>query len=152
MSRRKIDQAPQDIAGGICLIAIALLALYMVQNLPATGRFGFASGTAPRLFAYGLLLFGGIILVQGFMRRGPAIERMPLRATLAILGAIVFFGLTIRTLGLALTGIPMVLIASQAMPDNKMWEAVLFALGITLFCALLFPFALGQPIPLWPQL
>ncbi len=45
----------------------------------------------------------------------------------------------------------MVLMSTAAARESYRWkEALLFAVGITTFCAFLFPIALGQPIPLWP--
>jgi putative tricarboxylic transport membrane protein len=143
-------RSPQDIIGGIVLVLIALLALYLVRDLPATGRVGFASGTAPRLFAYGLIVLGAAVAITGWLKEGPAIEAFSFRGLIAILGSVVLFAVLIRTLGLALTGIPMVILASTAARDFRWKESIIFALGITTFCGILFPFALGQPIPLWP--
>lgn len=132
-------------------MAIALLALYLVNDLPASGRVGFASGTAPRLFAYGLLALGGALFVSSWVTSGPGLQRLEWRGLLTILGAIVLFALVIRDLGLIATGIPMVMLASFAAKDARWMEAGIFAVVITIFCAILFPVVLGQPIPLWPR-
>lgn len=144
-------RSPQDIFGGLVLIAIAALALYLVRNLPFSGRVGFASGTAPRLFAYGLGGLGAWIAISGFLKEGPAVEGFNWRGLVTIIGSVLFFAVSIRYLGLALTGIPMVLIASFAASDAQVKEATLFGGAITAFCCILFPVVLGQPIPLWPQ-
>lgn len=143
-------RSPQDVIGGGVLMLLAVFALYLVNDLPASGRVGFASGTAPRLFAYALLVLGGLIVVLGWLKEGPSLDKMSWRGPLAVLGSILFFAVSIRTFGLAITGIPMVLISTAAAPGYRWKEAILFAFGITAFCALLFPYALGQPIPLWP--
>ena len=140
----------QDMAGGVVLVLIAMLALYLVKDLPATGRVGFASGTAPRLFAYGLLGLGLWIAITGFLTEGPGVGKLAWRGLATIIGSVLFFALTIRTIGLAATGVPMVILASFATPDVRWKESIIFAIAITTFCALLFPYALGQPIPLWP--
>lgn len=141
-----------DIIGGFLLIAIAALALYMVQHLPATGRVGFASGTAPRIFAYALGLLGAVIMIAGFFQQGTRLSGFNWRGIITILGSVLVFAFSIRTLGLFISGVPMMLLATAAAPGYRYKEAILFALAITGFCALLFPFALGQPIPLWPNL
>ncbi len=143
-------RSPQDILGGVALIALAACALYLVKDLPATGRVGFASGTAPRIFAYALLLLGAIVAISGWLKEGPALSPLGVRGLITILGSVLFFAFSIRTFGLAVTGIPMVLMATAAAPGYNWKEAILFAIGITIFCGLLFPIALGQPIPLWP--
>jgi putative tricarboxylic transport membrane protein len=143
-------RSPQDIIGGLVLIAIAVLALYLVRDLPGSGRVGFASGTAPKLFAYALIVLGVIVTITGWLNEGPSIDKISWRGPITILGSVIFFAFSIRTFGLAVTGVPMVLLATAAAPGYNWKEAILFAIGITIFCGLLFPFALGQPIPLWP--
>lgn len=148
--RGQSARSPQDIIGGLALIAIALLALYLVKDLRASSRVGFASGTAPRLFAYALIALGAAVTITGWLKEGPSLDKMSIRGPVTILGSVLFFAFSIRTFGLALTGVPMVMLATAAAPGYRWKEAIVFAIGITIFCGLLFPFALGQPIPLWP--
>lgn len=149
--QRQAARSPQDLIGGVAMVLIGLLALYLVKELPASSRVGFASGTAPRIFAYCLIGLGIAVTVIGFLNEGPRLERLAIRGPVAILGSVLFFALAIRDLGLAVTGVPMVLMSTAAARESYRWkEAVLFAVGITAFCAVLFPIALGQPIPLWP--
>lgn len=151
LHQKRAARSPQDIIGGIAMILIGLLALYLVKELPASSRVGFASGTAPRIFAYCLIGLGLAVAIIGFLNEGPRIEALAIRAPVAILGSVLFFALSIRYFGLALTGIPMVLMSTAAAKERyRLIEAVIFAIGITAFCALLFPILLGQPIPLWP--
>ena len=112
--------------------------------------FSFGAGTVPRLFCLLLGSLSILIVVSSFTNRGPKLERIPWRGPVFILAAVVFFGVTIRILGLAITGVITVLLAGMAVEDFKLGEGTLFALVMTGFCAFLFPFALGQPIPLWP--
>jgi predicted MFS family arabinose efflux permease len=85
-----------------------------------------------------------------FTKHGPKLEKFPWRGPIFVIAAVGFFGLSIRTLGLGITGVITVLLAGSAVDDFKLKEGIVFALAITAFCALLFPFALGQPIPLYP--
>ncbi len=112
--------------------------------------FSFGAGTVPRLFCLLLGLLAVLIIISSFTTRGPKLERVPWRGPVFILASVVFFGLSIRTLGLAITGVITVLLSGLAVEDFKIGEGVIFAVAITAFCAFLFPFALGQPIPLWP--
>ena len=49
-------RGPQDFVGGVALIAIALFALWASSDLQGMRGFSFGAGTAPRMFAYLLLL------------------------------------------------------------------------------------------------
>jgi putative tricarboxylic transport membrane protein len=143
-------KSPQDFVGGIALLAIAVVAYFSMSSLGSMRRFSFGAGTVPRLFC---LLLGGLsilIIVSSFTNRGPKLENIPWRGPVFILASVVFFGFAIRTLGLAITGVITVLLSGVAVDDFKIGEGLIFAVVITAFCAFLFPFALGQPIPLWP--
>jgi putative tricarboxylic transport membrane protein len=143
-------KSPQDFVGGIALLAISIVAYFAMTKLGSMRGFSFGAGTVPRLFCLLLGALAVLIIISSFTNRGPKLEHIPWRGPVFILAAVVFFGLSIRTLGLGITGIITVLLAGAAVDDFKIGEGLLFALVITGFCAFLFPFALGQPIPLWP--
>lgn len=143
-------KAPQDFVGGLALALLAVAAWFGLQSLGSMRGFQFGSGTAPRIFAVMVGIGGLLVMALSFTQRGPKLERIPFRGPLLILGSVIFFGLTIRTLGLGITGVITVMLASFAMEDARIGEAAIFAVAMTAFCAFLFPFALGQPIPLWP--
>jgi hypothetical protein len=143
-------RSPQDFVGGLVLVAIAAAGLWLARDLSAMRGFNFGSGTVPRIFAGLLGALGVMVTITGITGRGPSLERFPLRGPLLILGAAVFFGLFIRPLGLAITGVITVFAASFAVNDSRLQEAAIFAVVMTAFCAFLFPYALSQPIPLWP--
>ncbi len=143
-------KSPQDFIGGIALLAISVVAYFAMSNLGVMRGFSFGAGTVPRLFCLLLGVLSVAIIASSFTARGPKLEHIPWRGPVFILASVLFFGLTIRLLGLAISGVITVLLAGMAVDDFKLGEGTIFAVIITAFCAFLFPFALGQPIPLWP--
>jgi putative tricarboxylic transport membrane protein len=147
---RGLIKSPQDLVGGLALLALTVVAYIGMSKLGAMRGFSFGAGTVPRLFSGILGVLSLLLIGLSFTTRGPKLEKFPFRGPLFVIAAVVFFGLTIRILGLAITGVITVLLAGSAVDDFRLKEGVVFALAITAFCAFLFPFALGQPIPLWP--
>ncbi len=143
-------KSPQDFVGGVALLALTIVAYVAMSKLGAMRGFSFGAGTVPRLFCLMLGILSALIIISSFTTRGPKLERVPWRGPVFILASVVFFGLAIRTLGLAITGVITVLLSGLAVEDFKLGEGIIFAVVMTAFCAFLFPFALGQPIPLWP--
>jgi putative tricarboxylic transport membrane protein len=143
-------KSPQDFIGGVALLAITVVAYFAMSKLGVMRGFSFGAGTVPRLFALLLGVLAILIIASSFTNRGPKLEHIPWRGPIFILAAVIFFGLSIRTLGLGITGIITVMLAGAAVDDFRIGEGLIFAVLITGFCAFLFPFALGQPIPLWP--
>jgi len=143
-------KSPQDFIGGVALLAITVVAYVAMMKLGSMRGFSFGSGTVPRLFCLLLALLSVLIIIGSFTTRGPKLEHIPWRGPVFILASVVFFGLAIRTLGLGITGVITVMLSGMAVDDFKLGEGLIFAAAMTAFCAFLFPFALGQPIPLWP--
>jgi Tripartite tricarboxylate transporter TctB family len=156
----------QTMAGGLFLIGLGGLALLLLGNL----SFGSLAEIGPAFFpsvAATVLAGQGVVMVilgarEAAVQRGEALTAWALRPMIAILGAIIAFGITIRgidlgglslpPLGLAVAGPLAIMIGGFADTGTRWRELVPFALGISAFCILLFRFALGLPIPLAPWL
>ncbi len=72
--RHGLIRSPQDFWGGIVLIGVALFALWAGSDLPGMRGFAFGPGTAPRLFAYGLMGLGFAVMLTGVLTDGPPEE------------------------------------------------------------------------------
>jgi putative tricarboxylic transport membrane protein len=143
-------KGPQELVGGVALLALTIVAYVALQRLGSMRGFSFGAGTVPRLFCLLLGALSILIIISAFTTRGPKLERVPWRGPIFVIASVLFFAVSIRTLGLAITGVIAVMLSGAAVEDFKFGEGLIFAVVMTAFCAFLFPFALGQPIPLWP--
>ena len=142
---------PQDVVGGLALVALAAVAFWAARDLPGSRGLTFGPGTAPRLFA-GLLAFtGAIVAVLGLVTPGPSV-RYAYRGPLLIFAAVCVFAGTVKVLGLPIATFLTVLVASAASAETRWREAVPWALALAVACTLLFSTAIGLPFPLWPKL
>ena len=73
---------------------------------------------------------------------------LPWRATVLILAALVFFGATMRGLGMAPALFVTAFLAALASRRNGPLAATVMAAALTLFCVLIFGVGLGVPVPL----
>jgi hypothetical protein len=144
-------RAPQDYYGGIVLVMLATLALIASSDLPGQRGFAFGPGTAPRLFAGILALFGIAITIVGATTDGPAIEKYQLRGPLWVLAAICLFAAIIRPLGLVVSAYLVFIISVAASREPRWIEGAVAAAGMTAFCVGLFVYLLNLPFQLWPQ-
>jgi putative tricarboxylic transport membrane protein len=142
----------QDTIGGLVVFAVGVFAFWQSANLPIGTLGGMGAGMLPRSLAVLLGLLGLLLTLSAVLKHGPALERLSIRGPVLILGAVVVFGLSVRPLGLAVAGPLAIMIGAFASEDVRWIEAVVFGLLITAFCAGLFKFALGLPIPLAPWL
>lgn len=144
-------KGPQDFIGGLALMAVALFALWASSDLQGMRGFSFGAGTAPRMFAVLLLALGAAIAVVGLLTEGPHLATYAWRGPLFVTLAIVSFSVTIRPLGLVVSAFLSFMIAALGTPETRWKETIIVGICLTAFCSLLFPYALGLPLQLFPR-
>ncbi|TXJ08332.1 MAG: tripartite tricarboxylate transporter TctB family protein [Afipia sp.] len=145
-------KGPQDFYGGVVLMGIALFALWASSDLQGMRGFSFGPGTAPRMFAYLLLALGAGVALTGFLMEGPPLQRYGIRGPFFVTLAILAFSVMIRPLGLIVSAFVSFMIAAMGSDETKLVEAIVVGVCLTIGCALLFPYALGLPLDLFPRI
>lgn len=151
-SARGLIKGPQDFYGGIALMAIALFALWASSDLQGMRGFSFGPGTAPRMFAYLLLALGAGVAATGFLFEGPPLQRYGIRGPVFVTLAILAFAVAIRPLGLIVSAFGAFIIAAMGTEETRWKETIIVGICLTVGCALLFPYALGLPLDLFPRI
>jgi putative tricarboxylic transport membrane protein len=141
----------QDFYGGMALILLGLTAFVASNDLPGMRGFAFGPGTAPRLFAFALIILSLAVVVTGLLTKGPHVTPYNLRGVVFITGSILAFAATIRPLGLVVASFSCIVICAAAAEDVRWRETVLWAAVLTAFCSFLFPYGLNLPFQLWPR-
>src|SRR3954447_3125902 len=89
-------RSPQGMVGGILLIALAALALWLTRDLAQGTLNAMGPAMLPRWLAIGVGLSGLALLAMAFLKEGDLLERWSLRGPVFVIGAIVAFAITIR--------------------------------------------------------
>lgn len=157
---------PKDFWSGIMFVAIGVLFALVAKGLKFGDSVliaGYAMGTPARMgpaffpFWLGLILIllGVIIAVNAYRTQGgpgAAFPKFHWRSIAWVLGAVVVFGLILKPVGMLLAGIVLVFISSYGNPEKVSFRATTFlAIGLVIFCALVFVWGLKLPIPLCPD-
>jgi hypothetical protein len=146
----EVRRALKDILAGAIFIAIGIAF--------ATGSLAYNIGSPLRMgpgyvpLALGILLIGlGLLVIgKGFIAgEGDQIGEVDWRAVALVTAALVFFGLTVRGLGVigALFGTS--LLATLARSQTSLREALVIAVGLTALSVVIFIFALQLRMPLF---
>jgi hypothetical protein len=141
----------QDYIGGVAMMALALFALWASSDLQGMRGFSFGAGTAPRMFGVLMLLLSSGIALSGLLTDGAHLSHYAWRGPLFVMLSILFFALSIRSLGLVVTAFTSFMIASMGSSELKWLEAVIVGACLTVGCAILFPYILGLPMPMYPR-
>jgi putative tricarboxylic transport membrane protein len=144
-------RGPQDFVGGIALMAIAIFALWASSDLQGMHGFSFGAGTVPRMFAVLLLGLGLAVTVGGLVTEGPHLMTYAWRGPLFVSLAILSFAITIRPLGLVISAFASFIISALGTPETRWKETIIVGICLTIGCSLLFPYALGLPLQLFPR-
>lgn len=151
VSTRRLIRNPQDFYGGLVLAVFAAFMLWAGSDLPGMHGYAFGPGTAPRLFAILLLIVSLAIAAIGVTSEGPPLERWGVRGPILFITSVVFFGLSIRPLGLVIAGFGSLLIAASASKEARLLETLIWSAILTAACVLLFIYGLRLPLQLWPR-
>ncbi|HEY8384311.1 MAG TPA: tripartite tricarboxylate transporter TctB family protein [Microvirga sp.] len=154
-------RSPQSLLGGLMLLALAALALYLTRDLAQGTLRAMGPAMLPRWLAIAVGLSGLALVAFSFVKVGDALERWSLRGPLFVILAIFAFAVTIRPfsfgtlstpgLGLLVAGPLAIVIGGHASPEARIRDLAILALSLTPFCMLLFGDALGLAIPMFPQ-
>jgi hypothetical protein len=145
----QVRRALRDIIAGAIFVAIG--------GAFATGSLAYEIGTPLRMgpgyvpLVLGVILVGlGIlIVVKGFIAgSGEPIGEVEWRAVVLITAALLFFGITIRGLGVVGALFGSSLLAAFARPATSVREALVIAVGLTALSVVIFILALRLRLPL----
>lgn len=143
---------PRDFWAGVMFIILGALF--------AGIAYGYKLGTAARMgpgffpFWLGLILIllGIGVTLGGLRKAGPAVDKFHWVPIAWVLGSIVMFGLLFKITGMLIAGILLVVGSSLGGDKFVLRDVTLLAVGLSIFCALVFVGGLKLPIPLCPDL
>lgn len=138
-----------DLLAGVffAMLGASSMVISSHYHLGTPARMG--PGYFPLMIGIVLVLLGGWLVFLSFFERAEPVGNIGLRQIACILLGIAAFGALIES-GLVPATVAAVLISSFARPVESLLEAVLVAAGLALFAALVFVYALGLPMRLFP--
>lgn len=148
---RGVIKSPQDFAAGLFLFAIALFGFVGGWKLSMGQMSGVGPGMLPKVVAGLIAAFGVLLIVQSLTTTGDLLERWSIRGLVFVLGSLLVFAATVRTLGLAFAGPLTVIVSAFAEKSVRPKEIVIYAVLLTAVCVLLFKYLLRLPIPIVPD-
>ena len=96
-------------------------------------------------------VFATLVLVALTVTNLDRLESIGLRGTYTIVLSVFSFAIFIRPLGLVISSFLSILICAGAAPDIRWRETIVWAVVLTAFCSVLFPYGLNLPFQLWPR-
>jgi hypothetical protein len=138
-------------AFGGFLILLAIVALTETWNLNIGTAEDMGPGYVPKALSLIIMVFGVVIVGQGFFAKRRSLPAIKLRPILSVLLSLAVFALLLPRGGLALATLATMACSTFATADYKWRESAIFAVVITAFTVLLFVHGLGLPLSVWPR-
>jgi len=144
---------PRDFWAGVMFLAIG----GMFAGIAFTYKLGTAARMGPGFFPFflGLILagFGIAILITALRPKnaGPTVDKFHWGPIFWVLMPIVVFGVMLKILGMIVMGFVVVIVSSIGHEEFKLKPTIWLALGLVIFCSLVFVGGLKLPIPLCPS-
>ena len=124
-------------------VLIAVLGDYKIGNAVKMGPAYF-----PLALSFILIFIGLISLIRSFIKPGTPVGAFAINGLVLVIIPTVLFGLLVRKLGLVIM-LPFLVIASSYASRQFRWgPALALAVGMTIFCTLIFIKGLGVPLPI----
>ena len=143
-------RSPRNLAGGLFLIALALVGFWQALELDMGRAMKMGPGYFPRILTFLIGACGIGLVATSLFAPGPRLEAWSVGRLAIVLGAIVAFAVLLQPLGLVIAGVVLIAIACAAAPDVRWIEAIVFGAGLIVFAVLLFSYGLNLPLQLWP--
>jgi len=145
----QVRRALKDVlAGGIFIaIGVAFATGALAYDIGSPVRMG--PGFVPLVLGVLLAGLGGLVVAKGFIAgEGEPIGEIDWRAVILITAALLFFGLTVRGLGVVGALFGASLLAALARSQTSRREALVIAVGLTALSVVIFIVALQLRLPL----
>jgi len=139
---------PKDFWTGIIYIVFGTAAIIMARDYGMGTALKMGPAYFPTVLSVLLILIGIISLVRSFIRPGTPIGRYAFKGLLLVTASTILFGIIIRGAGLVIALPLLVIVSSYASKQFRWKHSLAMAVGLTVFCILIFLEGLGLPLPI----
>jgi len=141
---------PREFWSGVLftLFGVGTLAIGSKYTLGTAARMG--PGYFPRILGILLIVLGVTIALRALRVRGEAMPRFRLRPLVVVLGSVVLFGAIVRPLGVALSTVILIVVASAASSEFRPRESLVAGVLLAALAVGVFVIGLQLQLPIWP--
>lgn len=141
---------PNDIIGGLFLTGLGLFfAFYSIQNYKIGTLSQMGPGYFPMVLGFILSVLGLLVTLSAFNRSGES-PKVSWKSLFIIIGSIVLFGAALKDLGIILSTMITLLVASLADEEITWKGRIMLIATVTPIIYIIFIFGLGMPLRIWP--
>jgi hypothetical protein len=147
-SLNPIARNPKDFWTGLIYLFVGCGALIISRDYDMGTALKMGPAYFPTLLSVLLMGIGIISVLRSFLKSGSPIGIVAWKGLVLIVASTLLFGMIVRGAGLLLA-LPLLVIVSASASARFSWKTTLAeAVGITVFCIVVFLKGLGVPLPI----
>lgn len=133
---------------GVVYVAFGSAAIIVSRNYGMGTALKMGPSYFPTILGGFLIVIGVISLIRSFIKPGRPFGAFAFKGLLLITVSIILFGFIVRGAGLVIA-LPLLVIISSCASIRFRWKySLVLAVGLTIFCILVFLKGLGVPLPI----
>jgi hypothetical protein len=142
---------PKDFWAGLLFIGLGIFAIWVGSNYTLGSAARMGPGYFPRILGILLLVLGTLITARGLRGHGDRVPAWKWRPTLVVLGSVVLFGFIVAKIGLAISTVILIRVASAASHEFRPKEAIVAGVLLAALSVGVFVVGLHLQLPIWPE-
>jgi hypothetical protein len=141
---------PKDFWSGAMFVAIGIGTIIVGSRytLGTAARMG--PGYFPRILGILLVVLGAVLAVRATRTSGGPMPRFRLRPLVIVLGSVVLFGAIVHSVGVALSTVVLIVVASTASREFRPRESLIAGVLLATLAVGVFVIGLQLQLPIWP--
>jgi len=143
-------RSPKDFWSGVLFVVIgaAAVALSARYSLGTAARMG--PGYFPRILGILMIVLGLLLAFRSLRLKGDAVPAWHWRPVVLVLGSVVLFGLVVKTVGMAIATVVLIVVASLGSHEFRLRDALISGVFLAVLCVGVFVIGLSLQLPIWP--
>ena len=141
---------PKDFWSGLVFISLGIFAIVYGSKYTIGTAARMGPGYFPRILGILMIVLGAILVLRALRLEGAPIPAWKWRPLLLVLGSVVVFGAIVKWLGMALSTVILIVIASAASHEFRPKEAVISGVLLAALAVGVFVIGLSLQLPIWP--
>lgn len=147
----RVIRQPKDFFAGLMFVAFGTAAIVFARAYALGSAARMGPGYFPRVLGILLIVLGGALALRALRgAEGPSLPGWKWRPTSIVLGSVVMFGLIVTSVGLVLSTVLLIFVASVASTEFRPREALIAGALLAALAVGVFVVGLKLQLPIWP--
>ena len=146
----RIVRSPKDFLAGLLFIAVGVAAIALASGYTLGSAARMGPGYFPRILGLLMITLGAVLALRSLKLHGAPLPGWKWRPVIVVLGSVIVFGLIVTRVGLVLSTILLIAMASAASHEFRPKEAAISGLLLAALVVAVFVVGLKLQLPIWP--